>query len=264
MTTENNLKIQICEIGKRVYDKGFVAANDGNISVRLSENEFLVTPTGISKGFMSPDMIIKVDGEGNVLDGHFKPTSEIKMHLRVYKERPDIESVVHVHPPYATAFAIAGLPLDQATMPESVVLLGTIPVAEYGTPSTEEIPDSVARYVHDHNGVLLENHGALTWGKNLEQAYFLMESLEFCAKINWIAKQMNGDRELSFRNVERLLDLKAKMGIKGVSPQGVSGEERAASKKTSSPLERALSEEDINKIVEKVTSSVMAELKRNL
>lgn len=257
MISEIKLKTQICEIGKRIYNKGFVAANDGNISVRIDEDSFLVTPTGVSKGFMTPEMLIKVDGEGNVLEGTHKPTSEIKMHLRVYKERPEINSVVHVHPPYATAFAIAGVSLNQATMPESIVILGTIPLAEYGTPSTEEIPNAISQYVHDHNGVLLENHGALTWGQNIDQAYFLMESLEFCAKVNWIARQINGDRELSIANVERLINLKQQMGKSGESPLGVETENHHHAEKVTPPIERSLTIKDIDLIVDKFTQAVV-------
>lgn len=259
-----NIKEQICEIGKRIYDKGFVAANDGNISVRISDTEFLITPTSISKGFMTPEMILKVDLEGNVLEGHghYKPTSEMKMHLLVYRERPEIKAVVHVHPPYATAFAVAGIPLNQAILPESVVFLGTIPVAEYGTPSTEEIPAAVKKHVHHHQGVLLENHGALTWGKDLEHAYYLMESLEFSAKINWLAKQMNGDRELTAPNIERLIEIRTKMGITGETPMGAAAPQGGHAKKITPKM--SLSEEDIDVIVNRVTQNVLKELKKHL
>jgi L-fuculose-phosphate aldolase len=261
MISEIKLKSQVCEIGKRIYEKGFVASNDGNISVRIDEDTFLVTPTGVSKGFMTPEMLIKVDGDGNLLEGERKPTSEIKMHLRVYKERPEIKSVVHVHPPYATAFAIAGVPLDQATMPESIVTLGTIPIAEYGTPSTDELASAISPFILNHNGALLENHGALTWGENLDQAYFLMESLEFCAKVNWIARQMNGDRELNTTNVDRLLEIKRHLGKESVSPSGVQTASNAHAEKITPPLERSLTAKDIDLIVEKVTQAVVKLLK---
>ena len=139
MVNEYEIKKQICEIGKRIYDKGMVAANDGNISVKLNDNEFLCTPTGVSKGFMTPEFICKVDRDGKVIQANkgFKPSSEIKMHMRVYKERPDVNSVVHAHPMYATGFAIAGIPLTQPIMPEAVIALGCVPIAEYGTPSTD-------------------------------------------------------------------------------------------------------------------------------
>ena len=151
MISEYEIKKQICEIGKRIYDKGMVAANDGNISVKISENEYLCTPTGVSKGFMTPDYICKVNKEGNLIQGNgkFKPSSEIKMHMRVYQERPDVKSVVHAHPMYATGFAIAGIPLSQPIMPEAVIALGEVPIAAYGTPSTMEIPDAVSKYLQN-------------------------------------------------------------------------------------------------------------------
>lgn len=262
MISEIKYKKQICEIGKRIYEKGLVAANDGNISIRLGDNEFLITPTGVSKGFMTPEMILKVDGQGNVLDGDYRPTSEMKMHLLVYRERPDVKAVVHVHPPYATAFAIAGIPLDQAIMPEAVVYLGTIPIAEYGTPSTEEVPNAVKKHVHHHQGVLLENHGALTWAKDLEHAYYLMESLEFTAKINWISKQLNGDRDLSKKHVQTLVKMKSKMGIEGNTPVGVDTSEGIHAKKITPPLESSLSENDLNLIVDRVTKNMLDEFKK--
>lgn len=148
---------------------GFVAANDGNITVRISENEILATPTGVSKGFMTPDMICKVNLKGEVISASekYKPSSEIKMHLRVYEKREDVKSVVHAHPPYATSFAIAGIPLDKPIMPEAVISLGSVPIAEYGTPSINEIPDVVEKYLDYYDAVLLENHGALTYGADL-------------------------------------------------------------------------------------------------
>jgi L-fuculose-phosphate aldolase len=262
MIIEIKYKKLICDIGKRVYEKGLVAANDGNISVRIGEDEFLITPTNVSKGFLTPDMIIKVDSEGNVLEGDYKPTTEIKMHLLVYRERPDVHAVLHVHPPYATAFAIAGIPLDQAIMPEAIVSLGTIPLAQYGTPSTDEVPEAVKTHVYDHQGVLLENHGALTWGKNLEQAYYLMESLEFTAKINWISKLLKGDRELSKENVAKLIGIKTMMGLEGVSPKGVDVPEGSNARKVTSLNEQTLSERDINLIVDRVTTSVLIALNK--
>ena len=149
MVSEFEIKKQICDIGKRIYNRNMVAANDGNISVKISDNEFLCTPTGVSKGFMTPEYICKVDAKGNVLqaNGEFKPSSEIKMHMRVYEKRPDVNAVVHAHPTYATSFAIAGIPLTQPIMPEAVIALGCVPIAEYGTPSTNEIPDAVEKYL---------------------------------------------------------------------------------------------------------------------
>ncbi len=220
MTNEYEIKKQICEIGKRIYDRGMVASNDGNISVKLNENEFLCTPTGVSKGFMTPEYICKVDRDGKVLQANpgFKPSSEIKMHMRVYKERPDVNSVVHAHPLYATGFAIAGIPLTQPIMPEAVIALGCVPIAEYGTPSTEEIPDAVSKYLQSFDAVLLENHGALSFSDTLLNAYHKMESVEFYAHLLYISKQLGGPKELSDAQVQRLYEIRRKFGMKGKHP----------------------------------------------
>lgn len=262
MITEIKFKKQICDLGKKIYEKGFVTAHAGSISIRSDDNEFLITPTGVNKGMMTPDMILKVDGQGNVLEGEYQPTTELKTHLLVYNERPDIQAVVHAEPLYATAFAIAGIPIDQALMPEAVVYLGSIPIAEYGNPSTPEVPGAVKMYVHQHQGVLLENYGAMTWGRDLEHAYYLMESLEFTAKINWISKQLNGDRELSIKHVQHLDEMKTMMGIKGKSPLGTKTAEGIHAMKTTPPLARSLSENDLNLIVEKVSKNVLDELNK--
>ena len=217
---EYEIKKEICEIGKRIYNRGMVAANDGNISVKLNDNEFLCTPTGVSKGFMTTDYICKVDANGNVLqaNGNFKPSSEIKMHMRVYKERPDVQSVVHAHPIYATSFAIAGIPLTQPIMPEAVIALGCVPIAEYGTPSTEEIPDAVSKYLQYYDAVLLANHGALTYSDSLLGAYHKMESLEFYAELLFKAKQLGGPLELNTEQVTKLYEIRRKFGMKGKHP----------------------------------------------
>ncbi|MBE7060639.1 MAG: class II aldolase/adducin family protein [Ruminococcaceae bacterium] len=223
MVSEYEIKKQICDIGKRIYNRGMVAANDGNISVKLSDNEFLCTPTGVSKGFMTPEYICKVDAEGKVIQANpgFKPSSEIKMHMRVYKKRPDVQSVVHAHPSYATAFAIAGIPLTQPIMPEAVIALGCVPIAPYGTPSTEEIPDAVEKYLQHFDAVLLENHGALSYSDSLLNAYHKMESLEFYAELLYKANQLGGPKELSKAQVERLYEIRRQFGLKGKHPADV-------------------------------------------
>ena len=220
MVNEYEIKKQICEIGKRIYDKGMVASNDGNISVKISDNEFLCTPTGVSKGFMTPEYICKVDANGNVLQANkgFKPSSEIKMHMRVYRERPDVKSVVHAHPLYATSFAIAGIPLTEPIMPEAVIALGCVPIAEYGTPSTEEIPDAVSKYVQHYDAVLLENHGALSYSDSLINAYHKMESVEFYAQLMYQAKVLGGPKQLTDAQVERLYEIRRQFGLKGSTP----------------------------------------------
>lgn len=220
MVNEFELKKQICDIGKRIYNRGMVANNDGNISVKLSDNEFLCTPTGVSKGFMTPEYICKVDAQGKVIQANpgFKPSSEIKMHMRVYKERPDVKSVVHAHPMYATAFAIAGIPLTQPIMPEAVIALGCVPIAKYGTPSTNEIPDAVSEYVQYFDAVLLENHGALTFSDSLLAAYNKMESVEFYAQLLYLSRQLGGPKELSDAQVQRLYEIRRQFGMTGKHP----------------------------------------------
>lgn len=211
----------ICEIGKRVYNKGFVAANDGNISVKVGPNTIWTTPTGVSKGFMTPDMLVKMDLSGEILVGKLKPSSEIKMHLRVYKENPSVSAVVHAHPPVATSFAIAGIALEKPVSPEAIVLLGRVPVAKYATPGTEEVPESIAPYCKDHNAVLLANHGALTWGSDLIEAYYRMESLEhYALMLMYSTKIINNANELSCSQISDLIDIRTKMGIDsgGVPP----------------------------------------------
>lgn len=220
MQNEYEIKKQICEIGKRIYDRNMVAANDGNISVKLNENEFLCTPTGVSKGFMTPEYICKVDKAGKVIQANkdFKPSSEIKMHMRVYEKREDVNSVVHAHPTFATSFAIAGIPLTQPIMPEAVIALGCVPIAEYGTPSTMEIPDNVEKYLPYYDAVLLESHGALTWSSDLLSAYHKMESVEFYAELLYKSKMLGGPKEFDKATVQRLYEIRRKLGMQGRHP----------------------------------------------
>lgn len=209
------IKEQICEVGRRMYQRSMVAANDGNISVRISEHEILCTPTGVSKGFMTPEFICTMDENGKVLEanGDFRPSSEMKMHLKVYERRPDVRAVVHAHPIFATTFAVAGIPLDQVIMPEAVVNLGAVPIAPYATPSTQEVPASIEPFLADHQAILLANHGALTWGRDLMSAYFKLESLEFYAELLYRTRQIGGARELNEEQMEKLYEVKKKLGL---------------------------------------------------
>ena len=207
-------KKAILDIGRRMYDKGFVASNDGNISCKVGPNTIWTTPTGVSKGFMTQDMLVKMDLNGKVLMGKCKPSSEVKMHLRVYKENPDVQAVTHAHPLVATSFAIAGISLDAAVLTEAVLGLGSIPVAKYATPGTDEVPDSIAPFVNSHNGVLLANHGALTWGKDIYQAFYRLESIEYYATILMYTGNIIGRQNLlSCDQVNKLLDIRHKLGI---------------------------------------------------
>jgi L-fuculose-phosphate aldolase len=220
MYDPNEIKKEMCEIGRRVYQNGFVAANDGNFSVRVTDDVFYCTPTGVSKGFMTPDMILKVDGCGNLLEpsAGYRPSSEFKMHLGIYAGRPEVKAVVHAHPPIATAHACCGLPLNTMVMPEVIIALGEVPIAKYGTPSTMEIPEAVKPFLNDYQAVLLENHGALTWGISLMTAYYLMETLEYWAKINLYCRQLGGLNELDSGQVTKLMDVRKQMNIKGRHP----------------------------------------------
>ena len=189
--------------------KGFVASNDGNISCKVGPNTIWTTPTGVSKGFMTLDMLVKMDINGKVLLGNRKPSSEVKMHLRVYQENPEVMAVTHAHPPVATSFAIAGISLDKAILPEAVVQLGSVPVAHYATPGTQEVPDSIAPYCKTHNGVLLANHGALTWGKDVFEAFYRLESTEYYATVLMYTERIIGQqRELSCSQVGDLLQIR--------------------------------------------------------
>lgn len=258
MFSEYEIKKQICEIGKRIYQNGFVAANDGNISVKINDKEVLCTPTGVSKGYMTPDMICKVDMNGNVLlaNGKYKPSSEVKMHLRVYKERSDVKSVVHAHPPYGTSYAIAGIPLDKAIMPEAVIALGDVPIAEYGTPSTDEIPEAVAKFLQCYDAVLLENHGALTYGSDLMTAYFKMESLEFYAKLMFISSQIGQPQVLNNNQVDKLIDIRKQMNIGGKHP-ALCKNGGACTCKGNNDETSAVDEDLVSKIAKEVTARIL-------
>ena len=225
--TAEQIKQEICEVGHRLYAHGFVAANDGNISVKVNENEFYCTPTGVSKGSLTPDMIIKIDAEGNKLEGTLNPSSEIKMHLRVFRERPDVNAVVHAHPPVATAFTVAGIPLDRYILPEAVLTIGDVPTCAYATPSTMEIPDSLMPYIQEHDAFMLKNHGALTVGNTLTRAFFTMEEVEFNAKIMKYAMELGRIQEISEEKMYELMDLRVKMGLPGKHPGYKTAEERA-------------------------------------
>ncbi len=249
MKSPFEIKKEICEVGHIIYDKGFVAANDGNISVKINDHEFFCTPTGVSKGALTPDMIIKVDENGKKLEGKLNPSSEIKMHMRVYKERPDVNAVVHAHPPIATAFTVADIPLDQYILPEAVLTIGEVPTCDYGTPSTMEIPDSLEPYIQSHDAFLLRNHGALTVGCNLTRALFIMEEVEFNAKICKYAMELGAVHEIPNAQLKKLMDLRKKMNIPGRHP-GIEIEE---------PHHTECGKEEL---VEEITRKVLAALNK--
>lgn len=199
---------EIIRIGQMMYQRGFVASNDGNLSVRLPDGNILITPSGVSKGFMTEEMLLVCTLRGDILSGDRPITSEAGMHLRAYQENPDIKAVCHAHPKVATSFACAGIPLTQPILAEAVVQLGEVPVAPYATPGSSGVADSVAPYLHEHVAVLLANHGALTWGRSLNQAYFRMESLEFYAEVLLNTKIIGQQCTLPPEEVQRLVQLR--------------------------------------------------------
>ena len=211
---------QMCDVCHKMWQLGWVAANDGNVSVKLDDGTFLATPTGISKSFITPEKLVHIDENGEVLDGPegAKPSSEIKMHLRCYKEREDVGAVVHAHPPTATGYAVAHLDMDGYTMIETVIAIGSIPVTPYGTPSTYEVPDAIAPYLQEHDVLLLENHGALTVGSDLITAYYRMETLELYAKISLTAHLLGGEKEISQKNINRLIGMRKGYRVTGRHP----------------------------------------------
>jgi L-fuculose-phosphate aldolase len=216
--TEQQLREAIVEVGRRLYARGYTASNDGNISARLDDRRLLMTPKSVCKGFMSPDMMVITDLDGKKLAGDRDPSSEMQMHLEVYRQRPDARAVVHAHPPIATGFAVAGIPLDRAVLAEVVTTLGSVPIAEYATPSTKELPEAVRKYVRAHDGMLLANHGALTLGADLFSAYYKMETIEHFAHISLVARLLGGERLLSRQEVDRLQGLRGMYGIASPAP----------------------------------------------
>jgi L-fuculose-phosphate aldolase len=218
MKAEEQARADIVEVGRRLWERAYVASNDGNISVRLDDTRLITTPKNVSKGFMTPDMMVITDLDGKKIAGERDPSSELKMHLEVYRNRPDIKAVVHAHPPTATGFAVAGIPLDRAVLAEVITTLGSIPIAEYATPSTEELPAAVRKYVKAHDGLLLANHGALAMGGDVMSAYYRMETIEHFAKISLVARTLGREHVLSREEVERLQGLRGMYGIASPAP----------------------------------------------
>src|SRR6476660_1218356 len=229
--SEQALREAIVEVGRRLYARGYTASNDGNISVRLDAGRLLMTPKSVCKGFMSPEMMVVTDLDGKKLAGERDPSSEMQMHLEVYRQRPDAMAVVHAHPPTATGFAVAGIPLDRAVLAEVVTTLGSVPIAEYATPSTKELPEAVRKYVKAHDGMLLANHGALTLGSDVFAAYYKMETIEHFANISFVARMLGGGRRLSREEVVRLQGLRGRYGTPApapICPDPISGTDSAA------------------------------------
>ena len=216
----NLIKEQICDVCHKTWQLGWVAANDGNVSARLEDGTFLCTPTGMSKSFITPEKLLRINDKGEVLEGAegLRPSSEIKMHLRCYAKRPDVWSVIHAHPPGATGFAVAHKAMDMYNMIEDVAVIGSVPLTPYGTPSTTEVPDAIEPYLEEHDVMLLENHGALAVGSDVITAFYRMESLELWAKITINAVILGGSIDISRENIQKLIDLRGFYRVTGRHP----------------------------------------------
>ncbi len=195
---------KIVFFGKRLYARGLIAGGDGNISARIGSDRIMITPSGVCKGFLSPDDLVIIDGQGRHLSGRNKASSESAMHLHIYQKRSDIAVCVHAHPPYATAFAVAGIPLSEKVLPEVVIFVGDIPLTDYAPPGTELVARSLDKYIADHNAFLLKNHGLVTVGRTFEEAYNRMETIEHFARILLLARQLGNVDYLDGEEIARL------------------------------------------------------------
>ncbi|MCC7498982.1 MAG: class II aldolase/adducin family protein [Bryobacterales bacterium] len=219
--TEKELRQDIVEVGKLVFQKGWVAANDGNISIRMGEDLLLCTPTGVSKGLMHPDDLIVCDMQGNKISGTKERTSEVAMHLTVYQIRPDIRSVVHAHPPVSTGYATAGKALNLALLPEVIIGLGCVPLADYGLPGTPALTDGMLPLIPKYDAIMMANHGAVCYGEDVWKAYHRMETVEHYARIAFVAHMLGGATVLPKTEVQKLFDSRTRYGVKaraGVEP----------------------------------------------
>ena len=214
MRTEQQLRDDILQVGRLMFDKGWIAANDGNITIRLDDQRLLATPTGISKGLMQPEDLILCDLAGTKLCGERECTTELAMHLTVYQMRQDVRSVVHAHPPVATGFAAAGRALDRAMLPEVVITLGSVPLADYGLPGTPALTEGMLPYIPKYDALLMANHGAVAYGEDVFQAFHRMEIVEHFARITLVAELLGGPKVLPRVEVQKLFDSRARYRVK--------------------------------------------------
>ena len=275
MINEHKLKQDICEIGRRVYAKGFAAANDGNISVRLNDREVLCTPTMMSKGYLKPEDMCVVDYDGKQLRGTRKRSSEILLHLSVYKHRPDVQAVVHCHPPHATAFAVASVPIPNCILPEVEVFLGEVPTAVYDTPGNQKFADTIVPHLKSSNTIILANHGTVTFGPDLEKAYWNSEIIDAYCRILILARQVGNVNYFTDGQTKELLDLKKKLGYDDIRfhrsqdcelcahtefGRGYAEEEVCACAPNGKAAANGQATPDVDAIVRLVTDQVMAAL----
>ncbi len=215
--TEREHRQDVVDIGRYVWQKGWIAANDGNITVRLDQNRVLCSPTGVCKGMMRPDDLIIMDMQGNQLAGRLKGTTEIGMHLAIYNLRPDVGAVVHAHPPVATGFATAGRALNLALLPEVIISLGCVPLAGYGLPGTSELLEPMLPLIPKYDALMMGNHGAVCYGEDVYKAFFRMETVEHFARITLIAELLGGPTVLPKGEVQKLVDARQRYGVKASS-----------------------------------------------
>lgn len=273
MVNEFKLKQEICEVGRKIYAKGFAAANDGNISCRLDKNLVICTPTMVSKGFLKPDDICTVDMTGKQIAGRKKRTSEVLLHLEIYKSCPDVNAVVHCHPPHATAFSVAGEQIPTCVLPEVEVFLGTIPTAQYETPGAEAFAATILPHVKRAKIAVLKNHGTVAWGETVDRAYWWTEILDAYCRILLLAKQIGGVERISEPKVEELLDLKERFGI-GVDPRRLENADLCVNtewgrgfntgscgRSKSAAQAGEISDQDLENIVREITDRIMAAAK---
>src|SRR5918992_6366213 len=208
---EQTARREIVRVGRLMYERSYVVSSDGNLSVRLADDRVVATPTQTSKGRMTEDSLAVTDLSGKPLTNR-RPSSELAMHLLISRERPDVRAVCHAHPPHGTAFAVAGIAIDQPILSEVILTLGCVPLADYGTPSTDELTDAMRPLVKHHNALLMANHGAVAYGENLWQAFDRLETLEHTAKIAILSRALGGARNLPPDSIEKLIDVRERAG----------------------------------------------------
>ncbi len=247
--TEVEHRRDICAVGRWTHDRGYVASTDGNISVRLGPDRILITPTSMSKAMMNPDDLVIIDLEGQRVSGLRKPSSELGMHLLIYRLRPDINAVCHAHPPTATGYAAAGIPLDKPILCELVIGLGSIPVARYGTPGTSELGASIEPYVQSHDAILMANHGVVTYGPDLLTSFMRMETTEHFAQVSLVTERLGRKVLLSGSDVEKLVAARARYSA-GAQPDAPGARENAAISDTTETASVTLSRRELESLID--------------
>lgn len=218
--TPSALRRELIAVGRKLWERGLISGTDGNLSVRLPNGRILATVSGVAKGAMTEEHLVELALDGTPLSrSKFKPSSEIKMHLVAYRLREDVDAVCHAHPPHATAFAVAGIGMTQCVIPEIIVALGSVPLAPYATPSTQEVPDSIESLIGKADAILLENHGALTVGRTLSEAHWRMESIDHAARIMLLSRSVGGPKPISPENVEKLVRTRETLGFTNPAPR---------------------------------------------